>query len=122
MESGFEEGASGAADEDDVLRGIRALQGLIWAHPVAFQRAFSALVHEGREFARTPEGAELRGSLERSELVGRARMIWDVLSMSAFSDDREELLPSVFIDLMAKAAASMDLERLLAQVFSERIG
>ena len=69
MESGLDEGASGAADEDDVLRGIRALQALIWAHPVAFQRAFSALVHEGREFARTPEGAELRGSLERSELT-----------------------------------------------------
>src|SRR5690242_3603168 len=104
-------------DEDEILRTLRILQELIWAHPVAFQRAFAALVREGRAFAQTEEGAELRAALERSEVVGRARMIWDVLSMSAFSDD-DQVLPPVFIDAMAKAATSLNLEPLLARVFS----
>jgi len=118
--SGGEPEARDTAD-DDVLAALRTLQSLIWAHPVTFQRAFAALVREGRAFARTEEGARLRTSLEQSELVARARMIWDVLSMSAFSDDEAELLPSVFIDAMAKAATSLDLEPLLARVFSERL-
>ena len=114
--------APGSTSEDEVLRALRFLQGLIWTHPVAFQRAFAALVHEGRTFSATTEGAEIRAKLERAEHVARARQIGAVHSLNAFSEDRAELLPSVFLDAMAKAAASLDLEPLLARVFSERVG
>ena len=110
-----------AEGDSEILSTMRRLQSLIWSHPVAFQRGFSALVREGRRFAATEEGAAMKQALERSELVAGSRMIWDVLSMSAFSEDEHAVLPSVFIDAMAKAAASVDLEPLLSRVFSERI-
>src|SRR5262245_7771166 len=105
----------------EIVETMRRLQMLIWSHPVAFQRAFAALVREGRQFATTPEGASMKAAIERSELVSGSRMIWDVLSMSAFSEDEGAVLRSVFIDALATAAASTDLEPLLSRVFSERI-
>jgi hypothetical protein len=106
---------------DEVTSALGALQELIWQHPVAFQRAFAALVREGREFVRTPEGSAMREALLRSDVFARSRMIWDVLSMSAFVESSDEVMPSVFIDALAKAAASLELEPILARVFSERM-
>lgn len=109
------------AAEEPIQQALRRLQDLIWAHPVAFQRAFAALVREGRAYALTPAGAALKEALVRSDLTARSRMIWDVLSMSAFLEEDTEVLPSVFIDALAKAAASTELEPILSRVFSERI-
>lgn len=105
---------------DELANALRLLQQLIWAHPVATQRAFSALVREGRAYAQTEEGSALRASLERSVLPSRARQIWDTLSMGAFSDDSTEVLPSMFIDAIARAAQTAGLEDLLSRVFIER--
>jgi hypothetical protein len=63
----------------------------------------------------------MREALLRSDVFARSRMIWDVLSMSAFVESSDEVMPSVFIDALAKAAASLELEPILARVFSERM-
>ena len=116
-----EVGEEGVAVDAELHATLCAFQDLIWSHPVAFQRAFAALVREGRAFARTAEGAELRSALERSPVFARSRMIWDVLSMSAFVDSTEDVLPSVFVDALARAADSADLEPILARVFKNRM-
>ena len=110
-----------AGGDPELEAALGLLQELIWTHPVAFQRGYAALVREGRAHAKSPEGAALREKLERSDFVARARMVWDVLSMSAFSPEGDEALPSVFVDVMARAATSLDLEPLLARVFKEKL-
>jgi hypothetical protein len=90
---------------------------MMWAHPVAFQRAFAALVREGRAFAETPDGAALKDVLSGSELAAHSRLIWDMLSASAFSADETAVLPSAFLNAVAKAAASPQLESLLNDAF-----
>src|SRR5262245_51629279 len=107
--------------DDEVSRALRLLQQVIWSHPVATQRVFAALVREGRAYSSTEEGAALRASLERSPLASRARQIWDTLSMGAFSEDGDAVLPSMFIDALARATQVSELEELLSRVFIEQV-
>jgi len=113
--------AAAAPEQDEVLDALRFVQQLVWTHPVAMQRAFGALVSEGRAFAQTEEGAALKAALERSQLAARARLIWDTLSLGAFTEREPGVLPSVFIDAMARAVRTAGLEALLSRVYIERM-
>lgn len=80
------------------------LQRAIVKHPFASQAIFSALVAEGRAYARTPEGATLRHNVVRSDLVLRVRSAWDILTFGALTDERASAIPSVLCEALARAA------------------
>jgi hypothetical protein len=100
--------------EPELKAVLAQLQRAIVKHPFASQAVFSALVSEGRAYAQTPEGAELRKSIGRSELLLRIRSAWDIVTFGVLSDERAGTLPSVVIEALARAAAQQCFE---ARVF-----
>lgn len=104
----------------EVMRTLGALQRAIFKHPMAVQAAFATLVAEGRRFAETEEGREWRDRLLRAKQTGRLRMVWEVLSLGAFTERSDGLLPSVFVDSLVRTLAREHLEPLLSRVFERR--
>jgi hypothetical protein len=108
------------ADGDpDVARVLEVARDVLMRHPIAVQAAFAALVAEGKRFAATPEGAIWESRLARSELLSRLRVIWESLSMTAFTEHANEALPSFFLDGLVRAAAERGLETLLSSAFDD---
>jgi|SRR5271166_6005141 len=85
---------------------LRRLQAFVLKHPAAAQAAFVSLVAEGKAFAETPEGKELRSKLAASELIHRARLIFDLPGLSMLSRDGPGLLPSAYVDAIFMLASS----------------
>jgi hypothetical protein len=107
-------------EEDEIAEVLSRVQRVIEEHPVAVQAAFSALVREGRRFAATEDGAEWTRRLSHSELVSRLRILWESLSVTAFTDDPSATLPTFFLDGIVRAASDAGLESRLSKVFEER--
>jgi len=105
--------------EEPIHRGLRALQRVLLHHPAAAQSAFRALVAQGRAHVQTAEGAELAARLADSELVRRGRVVWDVTTMSALTDDASEMLPSVLMDSFLQAVAAEPLEPMLSRLLED---
>jgi hypothetical protein len=82
------------------LRMLRHLQAFVLKHPEAAKAAFVGLVAEGAAFAQTPEGKEWRVKLAASELIHRARLIFDLPGLSMLARDGPELLPSAYVDAL----------------------
>lgn len=99
---------------------FRRAHELLFRHPSVTQGIFRALVLEGRGFAQTPEGAALQDRLLNSPHVARARMLWDVISLSAFTPG-EEALPSVVLLELARASQTDELEKKLALLFEQHV-
>src|SRR6187200_824505 len=111
-------GASGAELEDaEVILALTSLQRAIFKYPMAVQAAFSALVAEGREFSKTKAGAEWKQKLAAAQASGKARMVWEVLSMGAFTERYDGPLPSVFVDTLVRSLRTKHLEPLLSRLF-----
>jgi hypothetical protein len=106
-------------DPDDLGEILGQLQSIVVRYPIAAQAAFRALVAEGRAFAETEEGRELARSLADSRLVRRGRIAWDVVTARAFDDDPDVIVPSVFLDALARSAAVDALEPLLSRLFEQ---
>lgn len=106
--------------EAELGRALRSLQDALWRHPVAVQAAYSALVREGREFAKTAEGARLLDGLSRSPALAKTRMVWEVLSLSAFVEKPDGALPSVFADALVRAIKVNAIEPVLSRLFERR--
>jgi hypothetical protein len=104
----------------ELARALRVLQRALFDFPIASQAAFSALVAEGRSFARTAEGKEWEERLRDSELVARGRVAWEVLTQSAFTEDEQTVLPSVILDAFARTTAINALEPFLSVFFEEK--
>ncbi len=102
---------------DELLEALTALQRVVLEHPVASRQAFTALVHEGRRFAQTQEGARLADQVQGSELLARAHLVFDNASLWLLEEGPERILPSGLVDALAAAAASDDRELLLDQLF-----
>lgn len=84
---------------------VAAASRFVLAHPAAAQALFEALVAEGRRVAETPGGRRLRDALARSELVGRARALWDGSALSMLEDARGVVLPAGIRDAMLQQIA-----------------
>lgn len=99
---------------------LRRLQDAVFRHPLAVQSAFSALVSEGRAYAETPEGQQLLAGLARSPGLAKTRMVWEVLTLSAFVPKPEGALPSVLLDTLVREIKVSALEPLLSRLFERR--
>jgi len=100
---------------------LRSLQLLALKHPVAFQAAFGALVAEGRQFARSAEGAQWRTRLEHSSLLHRTRLALELGTLWMLEDQPEGPLPSGLVDALFLAAESPELESIVDNLFEEMV-
>ena len=105
-------------DPDDELSALlRRGQLALVQHPVAAQALIRALVREGRAHAQTPEGQARKDALAGSELVQRARAVWEGMTLNMFTEDERAAVPSVLLDAVFGAASRDDLERVLGALF-----
>jgi hypothetical protein len=112
--------AAGKVPSDaEVLATLRALERVIFKYPMAIQAAFSALAAEGRRYAGTPEGSLWQRRLAAAHSMGRARMLWEVLSLSAFTEKNAGPLPGVFVESLVRVLRTRHLEPLLSRVFEK---
>jgi len=116
--SDFEPGSESQVDADE-LQTLKRLRRAIFRYPMATQAMFSALVAEGRQYATTEEGAEWRKRLGYAKATGRARMLWETLSLGTFSERSEEPLPSVLGEALLRTLRRTHLEPLLAKLFTK---
>jgi hypothetical protein len=100
---------------------LRSLQELLMRFPLATQAAFSALVAEGRHYAGTPDGARLLQELTHSKRAHRARVVWEILTLSGITDQKTHAVPSVFLDKMARTLVFERLEPILARLFDRKL-
>jgi hypothetical protein len=113
-------GPEGVEDDSELIQALRSLQNAIFRHPIAIQSLYAALVREGREYAKTPEGAELLESLARSPSLAKTRMAWEVISLGAFVEHPDGALPSVFMDKLVREIKVSALEPLLSRLFERK--
>jgi hypothetical protein len=91
-------------------------QHLLVKYPQPARQLIQAFVDEGRRYAATPEGQELKDKLADSTLVRRGRFIWDAYSLDALLESESDQLPSAWLDIIRAAVASQDLEAILSQL------
>jgi hypothetical protein len=106
---------------DPVAAALGQLQKLAFSHPVAMQALFRAFVEEGRRFARTKEGREWAHRLAGSDFVRQGRVVWDSVTLNAFDDREETVLPTAIVDAYTKAIASDDLHALLTSLLQSSL-
>ncbi len=88
-----------APDEADELgRTLLSAYRVLLAHPGAAKAGFAALVAEGRAYARTAEGQQLRARLLRSSRMRRASLLLRSIGMGMLSVEYEGALPSAYLD------------------------
>jgi hypothetical protein len=104
-----------------IAAALQTLQAALLNHPVATQAAFATLVAEGKQFAETPAGQEWAAKLAGSDLIRSGRVIWEVMTQSAFTAERDTVLPSVLLDAFARASAISALEPFLSVLFEEKL-
>lgn len=101
-------------------RALGNLHRALFRYPMAAQAAFSALVTEGRRFARTPEGAEWQKRLLSARETGSAQLLWEILSSRTFTERTEGALPSTLLDALSRAIRVKNIEPLLARIIERR--
>jgi len=114
MEASADEGSP-----DDVAEALRALRRVLFEYPLAAQAGFESLVREGRSFAETTEGKAWRARLAGSDAIAKGRVIWEVLTQSAFTEDAEGAMPGVILEAFSRATALSMLEPFLSMLFEE---
>jgi hypothetical protein len=113
-------GPEGVDDGSELFRALRDFQNAIFRHPIAIQSLYAALVREGREYAKTPEGGELLERLARSPGLAKTRMAWEVITLSAFVENPDSALPSVFLDKLVREIKVSALEPVLSRLFERK--
>jgi hypothetical protein len=104
------------APPDELTALLQHLQRVMMLHPAASQALYRAFVQEGRQFAETPEGEQWLRRLQKSDAVHRGLVAWDVLTLRAFEDDDETVLPTAILDAFVRVTAERGLEPFLSQV------
>ena len=103
--------------EDPLASTLRRLQQAILLHPVAAQALFAGFVREGRAYAKTDAGRAWQARLAGSELVIRARVLWDAMTVRGLEDDPNTVLPTAILEAIVKAAADTDMGRFVEDLF-----
>ena len=107
------------APASDPVAVLRRLQGVLLAHPIAAQAAFSALLAEGRRFATTPAGRRWQEQLVRSPLLRRVRAPFDAATLWMLDEGTPDVLPSGYVDALCAIARSEDVEGAVGRLLEE---
>lgn len=92
---------------DLLLSARRAVLG----NPAAARRLHDLLVAEGRRYARTPHGAELRDALVASEAVENLRRVWETVSLNVLDGPAAaNAAPEAWADLLADIVMGRGLD------------
>lgn len=103
---GAEEG--GARSAYELLAGARRA---VVGNPVAARGLHDLLVAEGRRYAETPAGAQLRDALAGSEAVDHLRRIWETVSLNVLDGPAaENSVPDAWAELLADAVTGRGLD------------
>lgn len=108
--------AGAPAEADRLIDIVQRAYRILLEHPVAAKIAYTALAEQGRAFAATPEGAELRARLVRSRRLRRASLVWRSLTMGMLDDQDPGELPATYLDNLLRAVDRADLEQLLGRL------
>lgn len=95
---------------------VERIQRALFVHPIAAKALYRTLLEEGRRAAATPEGQALAERLAASELVHRARIVWDVASLRMLDDDPDTPVPTAMIDSLVELALSDAMEPQFASL------
>jgi hypothetical protein len=101
-------------DDDETIRRLCGAQRLLIKYPVAGQAIFSALVREGRRYAKTTDGAAWMARLAGSPALAKARTLFEGLAGGLVGEGSGPL-PSTYVDEFVRAL-DRPLESLLAEV------
>jgi hypothetical protein len=77
-----------------------------------------AFIAEGRAFAATPEGRRAREALLGSDLLARARLLWEAFGLRRARAVAAELRPSRWIGAVAAASGHERAERVLSRLLT----
>jgi hypothetical protein len=99
-----------------VRRALLTVHRILLAYPTAAKAAYGALVAEGRAYARTEEGQELRERLCASPHVTRAALLWRSLTLGMLVEDEASELPSTYLDNVLRLAEEDDLPAVLGRL------
>jgi hypothetical protein len=100
---------------DPDLGGLAQLHALLIAYPAASQAVFAALVAEGRRFAATEHGRQWQEALAASPLMAKLRRIFEEVSLNMFEEDSTTVLPSTYVELVARSLDAAHLPELIAR-------
>jgi hypothetical protein len=118
------DGAGGGGPDgelDRLIDVVRRAHRILLEHPVAAKAAYAALAEQGRAFAATCEGAELRARLVRSRRLRRASLVWRSLTMGMLDDQDPGELPATYLDNLLRVIDRADLEQLLGKLHLRQV-
>lgn len=104
-------------EDPGTRRVLRSLQALVMKHPAASKGFYQALIAEGEAFASTPEGEAWRQRLAGSEVLHRARLLFDFPGLSLLEREKPDMLPSSYVDAIFMMAAAKEPGAMLDQLF-----
>ena len=105
-----------SADAAALLDELRRVQIGLFQHPVAGQQVWSALVAEGRQFAKTDEGARWQAALSDASEMRPLRQVVEATTLHLFEEDENLVLPSAWVDLLFRALKVTDFDAFLAEL------
>lgn len=104
---------STGADLDQTAALLRSLSMGLLRYPAATQAVFQALVAEGRAYAETPTGAQLRASLLDAPSFRQLRRVYESLTWHML-EEGGGALPSAYFDALTQVVRLDHLEPYLA--------
>ncbi len=92
----------------DLLIGTRRA---VLGNPTAARGLHDLLVAEGRRYAQTPSGAQLRDALVASEAVENLRRVWETVSLNVLDGPAPaDTSPAAWAELLADAVIGHGLD------------
>ena len=96
---------------------LTRVQKLLGAYPLATAAAVRALVQQGRRYAKTQHGSQLRARLAGAPLARRGRLLFEALGLSAVSEAADErAVLTELIDGLVATVCAPSLERTLSML------
>jgi hypothetical protein len=110
-------------DRDAAIAALLSeLQRAALVHPEAARALFTAMVREGRLYAKTEAGRRWHEKLLASDLLERANLVWQSTTLWVTENADQGATPSALADSVATAASSGRREQLLSRLFEAREG
>ena len=107
--------------DESIDRAIQQLTRAIVKYPLAAQAAYRALVREGRAFATTDEGRQIRDQLAQSDLAARLRTAWELVTLGMMRDEAPAgAIPSVLVEALVQAVFRHRFEARVHEAMVQR--